>query len=123
MTTTEPMAAQNTRTITLTDAPPVRIRELHWPRIARADWYDNVHHAQANRECHLYVRRHADGRHLVYGVRTSQWEGERDVRGGEVLDADRAHDLINAIHRVADTVEAPEHLIAEVIADLPPIEI
>ncbi|MDR7400505.1 MAG: hypothetical protein QN144_14510 [Armatimonadota bacterium] len=60
------------RTVTLTDRPPVRIREDAWPVVARADydWHDNEVPSQAFRSirAHFRVRQHADGRALVYAV-------------------------------------------------------
>lgn len=60
------------RTITLTDRPPVRIREDQWPQIAHGYWadHDGQVYAQANRTYRLdiRVRQHADGRAIVYGA-------------------------------------------------------
>lgn len=67
-TTSEPKQ----RTITLTDRPPVRIREDQWPVIAHGNYkdWDNQYEFQANRtwKIDIRVRRHQDGRAIVYGV-------------------------------------------------------
>jgi len=114
---------RRTRVVTMTDHPPVKIYEDEWPRIAKASWYNNQPASAASRECHLHVRRHADGRHLVYGIKTTQFEKEVDLRGGELVAATDGSNLIAAIHRVADTIEARDHLVAELIANLPPVEL
>src|SRR6266705_5049674 len=74
-----------TRTITLTDRPPVTIREDDWPVIARADWWEGEYEFQSNRTAKLRVREHADGRRIIYGVATSQWQGERDRHAGVLV--------------------------------------
>lgn len=112
--------AIKTRTITLTDRPPVKINEAEWPVIAKGDWHEGRIAAQANRSGWLRVRRHADGRAIVYGAYSTQWGGERDRRGGELLDKDA--DVAAAINRVAESVNA-EECAADCIADLPPEEI
>lgn len=67
-TTSEPKQ----RTITLTDRPPVRVREDQWPVIAHGSYknWDNQYDFQANRtwKIDIRVRRHEDGRAIVYGL-------------------------------------------------------
>ena len=116
------MSDIKTRTITLTDRPPVTIREDQWPWIAEAKWWAGGYEFQANRTATIRIREHADGRRLVYGVTTSQWEGERGLRVGRLIDGrdgtpDTA-ETIRAIHEVADAIGHPA-LAAECIADLP----
>jgi hypothetical protein len=129
-------------TITLTNRPPVSIRKADWPVLAQGHdkWYEGEHECQANRSTHwhLIVRRHADGRAIVYGIykHYSAWRGEKghDLRAGELLDA--GADLIPAIHRMASGMqERVEHcangedaaeflcLADECIADLPATEL
>ena len=125
----------NKRTITLTGRTPVRIVESEWPAMAigrdaitmrngtplpdyeRASW-------------ELRVRKHADGRTLVYGVAIAPsdgWptHGAADWKGGELLNADA--DIVAAIQRVgSDLVKiggAPDSVIRECIADMPAEEI
>ena len=81
------VAEQKTyRTITLTGRPPVRIRQADWPLIARAGnaRWDGQYRFQATRitDVAIRVRRHADGRMVVYGIYDyeTKWQGERDVR-------------------------------------------
>lgn len=124
------------RTITLTNRPPVRIREDEWPVIASADteWYGGDYKHQANRttDVTLRVRRHADGRALVYGTYeyATIWQGERNrsYRAGVLLDP--GADLADAIRIVGNTLESladSDRLIAdavrECIADLPAEEL
>lgn len=73
------------RTITLTDRAPVRIVENEWAVIASAKDYDNEHEFQANRRYNLRVRQHADGRTIVYGTHSTQFQNEQDAAAGELL--------------------------------------
>lgn len=109
------------RTITLTDRAPVKIRENEWPIIAQGEWYDSHIHSQANREHHIKVRQHEDGRAIVYGVTHSSWQGARGWAGGELLAAD--DDIVAAIKRVGSDGDIDEIAIRECIADLPALEI
>lgn len=111
-------------TVTLTGRAPVTITKADWPVIASADGHDGrEHECQANRRWWLKVRQHEDGRAIVYGVYTSQYQGARDKRGGELLDTNapgtgELPDIAAAILRVAATVDA-EDIADECIADLP----
>lgn len=111
-----------TRTITLTDRPPVTIREDQWPIIATGDWGDSPTKSQSNRDATCRVREHEDGRRIVYGVSSSQWQGESGSKAGMLIAAvDGKPDTdatIRAIHDVTDTIGHPG-LAAECIADLP----
>jgi hypothetical protein len=95
-------AAPKVRTITLTDRPPVKVREDLWPVIASARRYDGQVECQANHLWHLTVRQHEDGRTLVYGSETSGpggvYRGYEEARAGELLDA--GVDVASAIIRV-----------------------
>lgn len=99
------------RTITLTNRPPVKINEDDWPIIARSDdsWHDGQVRCQANREHSrtLVVRRHNDGRAIVYGVDTydTRWQDEVSyaVRRGVLLAS--GDDIIGAITEVAADLE------------------
>ncbi len=120
-----------TRTITLTAAPPVRVREDLWPIIARARRHDGKVECQANHEWHLTVRQHADGRAIVYGSEESgnggTYHGYEPARAGELLAASdsaserwtSASDVAAAIRRVGEAARCSEAMIAECIADLP----
>ena len=113
-----------TRTITLTDRPPVTIRPELWPTIARASWWDSEYESQADRTATIRVREHADGRRIVYGVATSRWAGEGESKAGVILaavdgQADTAK-TIRAIYDVADGIGyGDSRLVAECIASLP----
>jgi len=128
-------------TITLTGRPPVKIKKNEWPVLAEASENDR-HGTQVGNEpdreddWRLRVRKHTDGRAIVYAVYDyrSQWQDERSVgvRGGELVPADG--DVVEALNRVAaNMVErvSAEHLPGDVfrrlaqecIADLPAVEI
>lgn len=127
------------RTITLTDRPPVRIREDLWPMIAQGDGdsfaeQDPGRHGQASQrgeltEWTLRVRQHQDGRAIVYGVVTTPaWDRTaHDWRGGEILDPESHPEgvsslaLVAAIRRVGRQAAIPDHVIRECIAALPPV--
>ena len=104
------------RTITLTDRAPIRIVEDDWPVIASAKWWAGVHEVQSDRTALLRVRKHADGRHIVYGA--TDWVGDSGQRAGVVLDAGDPG-LCRAIRDVARMIGHGD-LAAECIANLPP---
>lgn len=131
-----------TRTITLTDAPPVKIREDEWPVIAHGQYtdHDGEVEYQANRKwrADIRVRRHADCRMIVYGVYDYDTEFQREraitTRAGELLEP--GADPVAAIRAVGATLaESTEeagyagfrsHISAAVrdcIADLPAVEL
>lgn len=125
------------RTITLTDRAPVKIYEDEWPVIACATGdsceisdYARRQQALARGECDTYslrVRRHADGRCLVYSVldaAIAAWHapaGGESWRGGELLDA--GENLAEAIRRVGTDGGLPDSLIRDCLADLPAEEL
>ena len=97
------------RTITLTNRPPVRIREDQWPIIARGtySWHDGQCEAQANtrRDCRIIVLEHSEGRAIVYGYYDfdSCYPGASlMVRAGELLGS--GEDVASAIRIVAATL-------------------
>lgn len=127
------------RTITLTDRPPVRIREQDWPVVAIASYHDieGEYECQSDRwwRGFIRVRRHEDGRMVVYA---RSWnsapcygEHEYDEHAGELLTADDTDGLIGAIHRVHNTIGGADQdhhdswrvLAAECIAALPAVTI
>ena len=122
------MNAENKkRTITLTGRAPVTIVESDWPVIAKADADDAREPAlafEANRKWQLRVRRHEDGRTIVYGTHNTRWQGERDTRAGTMLTAALFDsDTAAAITSVAERLDAPDGLAGICIADLPAEEI
>jgi hypothetical protein len=121
-------------TIRITHARPVRVNADRWPILADADWYTQLGRApgsgercQANEVAYLRVRRHDDGRAIVYARRTSgpsgMPSGYRDTYAGRCLDASATEqDLVGAIVEVANLVDlAP--LADDAIADLPPFDL
>ena len=120
------MDTTKTRTITLTDRPPVRIREADWPVIASAVGDSRTRPEEPDYETDDYavrVRQHADGRTIVYSVvdGATTWTGTESRREGELLDA--GADVAAAIRRVGEEAEIPDHLIRDCIADLPAVEL
>lgn len=114
---TAPAAAAPTKlTIRLTDRPPVTIVRDDWPTIASAKDWDNRYESQANRTWHLKVRQHIDGRSIVYGWHTSQYQGATEPHAGELLAA--GDDIVAAIHRVAADCDC-ESIAQDCIQDLP----
>ena len=127
MTTT-----RKTRTITLTDRPPVTIHEVAWPLIARATddsggANDDGRRAAGELDTYaLRVRQHTDGRTIVYGVLGgSLWTGTEDYRGGELLEASQSSgaDIVAAIRRVGAWCQLPDSVIRACIAALPAEEL
>lgn len=99
------------RTITLTDRPPVKIKDEDWPELAAGSWedFDNQYEFQANRtwDAWVKVRQHQDGRTIVYGGydydTAFQGESGARYRAGELLTAPvpvEARTIVDAIHRV-----------------------
>src|SRR3989304_3700098 len=94
-------------TITLTGRPPVRVAKGGGPVGARAsdETYDGEYECQATRvtKWWLTVRRHADGRTLVYGVydHDSQLAGEQNVmiKRGVLLAAQDATWVVETIRQ------------------------
>lgn len=120
------------RTITLTDRPPVTIHEAEWPVVAAARRHDGEIEYDAIRRWGLRVRQHEDGRALVYATYSTSVRGAHNYRGGELLES--ISDVPAGIRRVGE--RAAEHasdgvstrrvwlaLIDECIADLPSEEL
>jgi hypothetical protein len=124
------------KTITLTDRPPVTIVEAAWPILARASYHDYdaqvTYQANRNWHGHVTVRQHADERTLVYAQcwHTTVIPGESayNRHAGELLPATPSMtQIIDTIHRVHDTIDHvdDEHrrewrsLAHACIADLP----
>jgi hypothetical protein len=123
------------RTISLSGRAPVRIREDQWPQIAHGSYedFDNQYKFQANRttDIDIRVRKHEDGRAIVYGVYdySTNFQGERGlvVRTGKLCEP--GEDLAEAIQavgeemieRLEDRADAANvrDVIAGCIADLP----
>ena len=111
----------STRTITLTDRPPVTITEEEWPCIAIARWHDARAgcETEALRVASVRVRAHADGRRIVYGVDQDSPTACRapgpTLRAGRLTDAPGT---VGAIRDVAARI-GHEDLGDDCIADLP----
>jgi len=138
-------------TVTLTGAPPVRIKKEDWPVIASAEdkRFDGEVEYRADRKAtwKLTVRQNKDGRTLVYAVHQYETcfksEASRGVRAGQLITVPNATDesigdaepIITAIQQVGAEIESrlPDddgygagvfpRLVHECIADLPAVEI
>lgn len=107
--------------IPLTSASPISVDPEIWPVIAVARDHDGrEHESQANRKWRLTVRRHDDGRSIVYGWSSSQYAGEKSRDAGEVVPADG--DVIGAIRRTAEAI-GRDDLAQECAQDLPAVEL
>jgi len=128
---TAPMTADTTTTVYLSDRSPVRVDCADWPEISYSSVYSGPHEAQANEVARLSVRRHDDGRTLVYGCRGRGPGGcpitYHSARAGYLLT--RGEDVVRAIRRVVGALsEGTYHLDAGdmrwlaggAISDLPP---
>jgi hypothetical protein len=121
-------------TISLTGRRPVTILKAAWPIIAIAE------RRTEETSSKLIVRKHEDGRSIVYGIWSAGatcYPGVPDVRGGELLEpsleVDELNALAPAIVRVgewmADNVPSEtdkilfRQLTNQCIADLPAEEI
>lgn len=105
--------------IYLTNEASVKIDPRDWPQIAMASWQDNRPN-QPNRKQEIRVRRHSDGRHIVYGRTASVFAGEPNRYGGYLVDADQAPDeLVPTIEDLADQLGMRDELAVECIQDLP----
>lgn len=111
-----------TRIITLTGRAPIVIQQADWPEIAKASAHDaREFECDANRRWAIRVRRHQDGRAIVYGTYTTRFQGEHDLRAGAFLAA--GDDVAEAIQTVADHLHAPDRLAQECIEELPAVEV
>ncbi len=100
-------------TVVLTNRYPVEINPSEWPLIASASEEDR-HGAQVGNQPNqedtwtLKVRRHVDGRCLVYGVYTydTAYEGGKDVRvaHGVLLTASEDNDIVQSIVAVGNSM-------------------
>lgn len=121
--------SSKTRTITLTNRPPVKIREAEWPVIAsaveRPGSFANGTPVSDDEtdEYSIRVRQHVDGRTIIYGRinAATAWTHTEDWRGGELLTA--GADVAAAIRRVGESGAIIDSVIRQCIADLPPEEI
>lgn len=109
-TNTEPKS----RTITLSNAPPVRIQDAQWPIIAQTDADDEL----GGRRW-LKVRQHADSRAIVYGGYDPH--AAKPIRGGRLVEANG--DIAHAVSVVAAEIGGTQELARDAIAALPVVEL
>lgn len=111
-------------TISLTDRRPVTVDVDAWAIIGQSSDHDNQYECQANRKWKMTVRQcqtEGDDRCVVYGTYTSQYQGEADRRGGEIVED--LDSVPEAVKRVAEYLGFDARLADECIADLPADEI
>lgn len=111
----------DTLTITLFDRKPVAVVKDDWPIVASAADHDGEVEFQANRRFKLMVRQHADGRAVVYGIYSTNWSGEKDRRGGLLVES--ANQVEAAVMEVAERMDFEPWLAQQCIADLPAEEL
>jgi hypothetical protein len=117
------------RTIAMTGRPPVIIDEDDWPlissarRTSRADaTYEAIMRGEVDR-MYLNVRRHADGRSLVYASTVAAHEcwrqpaEGRDWRGGEIVEDES--DVPEAVAMMAEAAGYENDMVMEVLERLP----
>jgi hypothetical protein len=111
-----------TRTITLSDRPPVKIKEDEWPITATGSAGDDDSDGRGNQPNRKWtrtirVRQHEDGRAIVYGVYEydSAFQGKRGAfaKRGTLLTAPVTSDqIIAAIQSVAGQLSLAESMAA-----------
>ena len=121
--------AEQKLTIPMSERRPLKIVKSEWPKIAHGSAFSGQHEFQAFDGARISVRRHADGRTVVYGY-AGDWDGggrpTRENRTAGFLLASDDDDVVRAIRRVAGILaetecvgEMAEEAGRGCIADLP----
>ena len=124
-------------TLTLTDRAPVAVLASEWPVIASGEYsHECGQYAQNGRQAWtVRVRRHADGRQIVYGRQSGACQcdgdggpasGAQGLDGGALLAAGASMALLVAAIRAAAERLRPSNaraIAAQCVADLPADEI
>jgi hypothetical protein len=129
MTTTEEKL-----TIPMSERRPLKIVKSEWPKVAHGSAFSGQHEFQAFDGARISVRRHADGRTIVYGY-AGDWDGggrptrENRTAGFLIEPSGQMPDdeeTVRAIRRVAGILadtecvgEMAERASRDCIADLP----
>lgn len=103
-------------TIVLSGRRPVTIACEDWPLIAQAELGRYGHPEQ-----HLYIREHADGRMLIYGIEKPFDAKAVPAQGGVVLAA--GEDVGAAAKWLAERLNFPDVLVDVCLAKLSPEEL
>ncbi|MEI7948382.1 MAG: hypothetical protein WCJ02_16890 [bacterium] len=135
-------------TIRLTDRQPIRIKDTDWPLLAEVImplYFSSIHEfimseVTGNSQdhdiismLHVLIRRHADGRSLIYGIRNKSADGQKtlaDELGGELVANE--NEFVKAINRCAKQFidscggcssgsKACQCLVFECLSKLPPL--
>jgi hypothetical protein len=128
MTTTTTTTTEEKLTIPMSERRPLKIVKSEWPKVAHGSAFAGQHELQAFDGARISVRRHADGRSIVYGY-AGDWDGggrpTRENRTAGFLVA-KGEDDVRAIRRVAGILadtecvgEMAERAARDCIADLP----
>jgi hypothetical protein len=115
-------------TIPMSERRPLKIVKSEWPKVASGSAFSGQHEFQAFDGARISVRRHADGRSIVYGY-AGDWDGggrpTRENRTAGFLVAE-GEDEVRAIRRVAGILaetecvgEMAERAARDCIAHLP----
>jgi len=105
------MTTQEKIKITMSERRPLSIVKADWPVIARGKAYSGQHEFQAFDGARITVRRHADGRMLVYG-----YAGDWDC-GGRPSRENREAGFIVAAHEGSEEVVRAIRRVAGILAD------
>jgi hypothetical protein len=112
-------------TISLTGRRPVKIHKPEWPIVAKAKGYCTPRSHDGGPPdppdaCKLFVRRHTDGRAIVYGIR----ESEREQREGFILDsAAEDNEVEEKLTKVGDLLDVSREVLNNCLAELPAEEL
>lgn len=115
-------APSRRRTITMTDRSPVAIVDSDWPIVAEAAVDDDHQRVnQWSQRSWVKVRRHADGRVLIYGRDSSKWQGTVNRAAGVLLPVEMTvpQIVIDTIREVCCELLFAEELARQCINDLP----
>jgi hypothetical protein len=99
----------------MSERSPIRILKKDWPVIASGSAFAGQHEFQAFDGAKISVRKHSDGRTLVYGY-AGDWDGggrpEREnMYAGFLVAKDEGQDeVIRAIRRVAGILSETAHV-------------
>ena len=106
--------------IKLTDRKPVKISEKRWPIVAGIEDWDasqlGLAWHEVSRSWWLRVRKHADGRFLVYGSWDSALPNERTRWGGYRLGA--GADIVATIYELTEELGLSECTADQVAREL-----
>lgn len=102
-------------TVRLSNRRPVRIESDDWPLVASSTVEDDEEVTT------LYVRRHEDGRGLIYYEFTNTDGEDQGRAGGKLVEGVEDDDVLaGRIERIVDEVGLDDRLVNEVLSKLSP---